>query len=95
MQAYGPRFSILRAEYRWQFLQGIYINGIVNTSFNYKLGIPGSTVTGKPFWGYGFSFTYSSILGPIELYFTWGDETPYNPGSNKVLRTYFWAGYSL
>jgi hypothetical protein len=95
MQAYGPRFSIVRAEYRWQFFQGIYITGIVNTAFNHKLGLPETNIKGKAFWGYGVCFTYSSILGPLELYFTWGDKTPYDPGGAQEMRTYFWAGYSL
>ena len=95
MQAHGPQFSVLRAEYRWQFLSGLYLTGIVNTALKYELGLPDISTSGKPLWGYGFSFMYSSIMGPIKLYLTWGDKTPYDPGGAKEIRYYFWAGYSL
>ena len=93
-QGMGTEFLTLRTDYRWEFLENLYVNGIVNISPRYKIGFPGSETTGKTLWGFGFGVMYNSILGPIEMSFSWGDKSPYNPGT-YVSRIYFSAGYLL
>jgi NTE family protein len=94
LQTYGTRFSIIRTEYRLEFLQDIFVKGMVNSALDYKLGLAQESVSGKPFWGFGFSFLYNSMLGPLELWFTWGNKTPYQPDV-MISRIYFTAGYRL
>jgi len=93
-QGMGTKFFILRFDYRYEFIPNIFVKGIINSAPIYKLGLPGEEQTGEALWGYGFGLMYSSILGPVELQFAWGDKTPYDPG-NKESRIYFIAGYKL
>ena len=78
----------------WEFFQGLFLKVIVNASPRYQIGVAGSETTGKTLWGFGFSFLYDSILGPLEISFSWGDKTPFNPGA-YISRIYFSAGYLL
>jgi len=93
-QGMGTEFLILRFDYRYEFIPSLFIKGIVNISPHYQLGLPGTEKTGEALWGYGFGLMYNSLLGPIELQFAWGDETPYDPGK-KESHVYFIAGYNL
>jgi NTE family protein len=93
-QGMGTEFFILRFDYRYEVIPSLFLKGIVNTSPHYLLGLPGTEQTGEALWGYGFGLMYNSILGPIELQFSWGDKTPYDPGK-KESRVYFIAGYNL
>ncbi len=93
-QGFGTRFAIARADYIIQVLTGIYIRGVVNASPIYRLGLSKNFHTGSTLWGFGFGMIYNSVLGPVEIDFTWGEKNTYQPGT-YLPRFYFTAGYNL
>ena len=93
-QGMGTEFLTFRIDYRWEFIKKLFVKGIVNASPQYRIGVPDNKISGKTLWGFGFGIMYDSILGPIEISFSWGDKTPYDPGI-YVSRIYFSAGYLL
>lgn len=93
-QGIGTRFAIWRIDYLLEYYSDLYLRAVVNSSPFYSIGLPSNTVEGEPLWGFGFGLLYDSILGPVEISFSWGEKTPFDPGTYIPL-LYFTAGYKL
>ena len=91
---FGTRFFIWRFDYRYRIFKDLYLQAVLNSSPHYRLGLPGTEVDGTSIWGFGFGLIYDSILGPLKLDFSWGEKTPFYPGT-YLSRIYFTAGYRL
>ncbi len=93
-QLFGDKMSILRFDYRYQYKPDLFLKLIVNTVLNYEYHFENFTYKPEPVWGYGISLTFLSTIGPLELIFSRGEESVFNPG-NKKNNIYFTAGYQF
>jgi NTE family protein len=93
-QVLGTRFYLAGASYRYEFKNDIFFKIFANSSFDHNFGSETDPIYGEPFFGYGASIIFDSILGPLELTVAQADETPVNPGT-KETQVYFSAGYEF
>lgn len=93
-QANGTEFAIGQVNYRYEFVQDIFLGGTFNVMFGYNLGTYDSPIRGEPILGGGLSAIMRTMFGKVELMWARGDANMNDPGE-KVSIIYFTFGYNL
>lgn len=91
-QAFGSKFTLLRAEYRYRFKPDIYFKAIANTLIDYRLSSPDAQQKDKPLLGFGIAVEFSSAIGPLQLMVASGNPSTSLPNKFRPIY-YVTAGY--
>jgi predicted acylesterase/phospholipase RssA len=93
-QLIATRLGIIRGEYRFEYKKDIFLKLLANAAFDHRIRSYTLPVAGRFLWGYGAGVQFLSIFGPIEIVYSRGESTIFNPG-NKSNYFYFSAGYKF
>lgn len=94
-QVIGRKFNIARIDYRYKFKKDIFIKAIFNTLFNYEIVSQTGLVKSYDYtYGFGLGLELTSILGPVELMYAFGDKSSSNSGKLRGI-TYLKVGYNF
>ena len=73
-QLFGSELSILRMDYRLRVHPLLYVKLIANGAFHVRQGDVYSDVLKDNIWGYGMGLKVLSLVGPLELTWSYGDK---------------------
>lgn len=90
-QVQGNNFGYLRFDYRYEFINNIFLKLIVNVG-GYNLVDVVSVE--NVFYGYGFGIKVNSIIGPFELLYSRGSRSVFIPDEFQNV-VYFSAGFTF
>ncbi len=93
-QIAASKFTNAKIEYRYAYRKDIFFKAVFNVGFNYIINDNPADLLDKPLYGYGFAIEFDSILGPIQIMYSEGDEDINNPGKERSL-LHFTAGFKF
>ncbi len=85
------KFTMTKVEYKYAYRRDIFFKAVFNAGFDYIINDNPSEFLDKPVYGYGVAIEFDSILGPIQIMYSKGDEDIANPGKERSL-IHFTAG---
>ncbi|MBN1540854.1 patatin-like phospholipase family protein [candidate division KSB1 bacterium] len=93
-QLLANRLSMIRLDYRYMLRSDVFVSLIANTCPTYTYRFDNFDYTSEWIIGYGLAIKFVSPVGPIDVYYTRSDRSPFIT-DQKQSKIYFTMGYQF